>query len=150
MIFLIKKTNKIMNNSHKLLFLFLILSLTIVACKSVDGLTKKERKELVILQRQQFVADSIAQVRRMDSLMALREIMRLDSIRIADSIAALPPPINYDTVLVASLLLDSRSSSAFLSIAVRSSSAAFCSLICCAWLFFFLILYSLLHHQENN
>ena len=93
-----------MNNSHQLLFLFLTLTLTIVACKSVDGLTKKERKELAILERERFVADSIASVRRMEAIIKAREGARLDSIRVADSIAALPPPINYDTVLVATLL----------------------------------------------
>jgi hypothetical protein len=93
-----------MNNLHQLLFLFLTLTLTIVACKSVDGLTKKERKELAILERERFVADSTAAVRRMEAMIKARELARLDSIHVADSIAALPPPIDYDTVLVASLL----------------------------------------------
>jgi hypothetical protein len=71
------------------------------ACRGLkDGMTKKERKAWEIARAKE-VRDSLAQ----DSLMQIAmEQARLDSIRIADSIAALPPPINYDTVFLASIL----------------------------------------------
>lgn len=89
---------------NKIIIFSIFIVVFISACLAPGKLTKKERKELARIERERFVADSIAQVRRLEDLAKARELARLDSIRIADSIAALPPPINYDTVMVASLL----------------------------------------------
>ncbi len=74
------------------------------ACRSPkDGMTRKERKAWQIARAQELrdsiVQDSLDRIARLQAI----EQARLDSIRIADSIAALPPPIDYDTVLLASL-----------------------------------------------
>ncbi len=72
-----------------------------VSCRTAflnkEGITKieKEKRE----------KDSLVLIAAEKERIAfMSEQARLDSIHKADSIAALPPPVNYDTVLVASLL----------------------------------------------
>ena len=87
----------------RLFFLLMFLISLAMACKAPGKLTKKEQKIIAQLEKERRILDSIASVRRADSLAQLRALARLDSIRVADSLAAIPK-INYDTVLVASLL----------------------------------------------
>jgi hypothetical protein len=52
-------------------------------------------KEIIVLQQN---TDSLAVLNE-----AIADKINLDSIRISDSIAAVPPPVNYDTVFVAGI-----------------------------------------------
>lgn len=90
-----------LKRSYLLLLLVALFIMGLNACKGLkDGMTRKERKAWA-LERAAAIRDSIVQ----DSLQAIAlERARLDSIRIADSLAALPPPIDYDTVFLASIL----------------------------------------------
>ena len=85
-------------------FIIIVLGLALFSCKSLGKLSGKEKRELARVEREKAIADSLATVARLESLAKAKELARKDSIRVADSLAALPPPINYDTVFVASLL----------------------------------------------
>ncbi len=80
-----------------------LLLFVLGACGSTQKLSKKEQLLLQQAADRQRIADSLATVVRADSLFRVVEARRLDSIRVADSLAAIPK-VNYDTVLVASLL----------------------------------------------
>jgi hypothetical protein len=83
------------------IYYYIILAFLLSSCfrnPSSNAVGKLSKAEL---ERRK--EDSIQRAELDYKIFLLKEQLRIDSTRIADSIAALPPPIDYDTVLIASL-----------------------------------------------
>ncbi len=78
----------------KLYFALFCLVILFVSCfRTPAGMANA--KEIIVQQQN---TDSLAVLNE-----AIAHKINLDSIRISDSIAAIPPPVNYDTVFVAGI-----------------------------------------------
>lgn len=80
---------------------YIILAFLLSSCFRNPSSNAVEKLSKAELERRK--EDSIQKTDLDNKIFLLKEQLRIDSTHIADSIAALPPPIDYDTVLIASL-----------------------------------------------